>query len=409
MPADDAPTPSGPAPAPPDLGVGGAWPVRRWLVVLAVLCAIAVAGFTGFRVPNAWCTTLDAVSLFDGFHRRFVVGSLLRPLAVASGYDYWLFAAYNYLVLAAVLTVLTVAAARAELLSRRILIIAWLLLPTGGFLFNEVGYFDQVLYLLLFAALRLVARGRLVAATCVMCVAPFVHEIAIVTVIPVFGLFALRTLPLRRAFAVTVPPALLNLVALAIPAASPGAGARLAATLAHANFVFRTDALTVFERTMAESWRTYNLDGVYMYVRWFAIVLVVAFIALWRSDRRLWASRGEGPSRVARAMPAVILVASCVAIAAPALLVFGGLDRERWAFLIVSNFMLVVWLSLGDRRRAELAPAAIVVLITALLIVSHFSLGYFDKYAPRDLGSRAARRDFVRQIVDRSLFAIPSW
>jgi len=108
-------------------------------------------------------------------------------------------------------------------------------------------------------------------------------------------------------------------------------------------------------------------------------------------------------------MPALIVAASCVAIAAPALLVFGGLDRERWAFLIVSNFMLVLWISLGDRRRAELGPAASVVLVTALLIVSHLSLGYFDKYAPRDLGSRAARRDFVRQIVDRSLFTVPNW
>jgi hypothetical protein len=394
------------------------WPLPRWFVVLAVVIAIAVAGYTGFRVPSSWCTTHDSVSIFDGFYRRFVVGTVLRPLAVATDYNYWVFTAYNYLVLAVVLVVLTVAAAREALLSRRILIVAWLLLPTGGFLFNEVGYFDQVLYLLLFAALALLSRGRLIAATCVMCVTPFVHEIAIVTVIPAFGVVALRTLTPARALAVTVPPVLLNLGSLTLPAASSGAIARLTATLEHANFPFRDDALSLFQRTLVQNWGTYNLDAVYVYVRWFAVVLVIAFIAIWLTDRRLWCHRPDRtPTSSAtppatppvRAMPALILAASCVAIAAPAVLVFGGLDRERWAFLMISNFMLLLWFSLGDRRRAELGAAAIVVLVTALLIINHFSLAYFDKYAPRDLGSRAHRRELVHKIFDRSLFTIPTW
>src|SRR5215831_5382501 len=164
----------------------------RRLFVPALAIAILVAGYTGFRLPNAWCATLDAVSLFDGFHRRFVVGTLLQPLAIATDYNYWLFAAFSYLVLAAVLAVLTAAVLRAELISQRLLVIAWLVLPTGGFLFHEVGYFEQILYLLLFAALALIRRNRLVAAACVLCVAPLVHEIALVTVIPLFGLVALR-------------------------------------------------------------------------------------------------------------------------------------------------------------------------------------------------------------------------
>jgi hypothetical protein len=370
----------------------------RWFVVLAVVSAIGIAGFAGFRVPSTWCATHDAVSLFDGFHRRFFVGTLLRPLAVASGYNYWVFAVFSYLVLAAVLVVLTVAAARAELLTRRVLIIAWLLLPTGGFLFDEVGYFDQLLYLLLFAAIWLVSKGRLVAATSVMCIAPFIHEICLLTVIPVFGLVALRTLPPGRALAVAIPPVLLDLVVLVIPPAAPGAVARLSATLTHANFTANYQVLALFERTQGESWRLYNVYSKFVYVRTFALVLVVAFAAIWLTDRRLW-RRVPGP------IPVMILCASCLAIAAPALLSLAGWDGNRWAFLTISNFVLVLWISLGERRSVELGAVPIVVLVMSLLIVTHFSIVYFN--GPRDLGSSKARREFLHQIADGSMFTIP--
>jgi hypothetical protein len=374
--------------------------VPRWLIVLAVAVSILVAAFTGFRVPNAWTATHDTVSLIDGFHRRFVVGTLLRPFAAASGYDYWLFAGFSFAVLAAVLAVLTIAAARTELLSRRALIIAWLLLPAGGFLFNEVGYFEQVLYLMLFVAIWLVARSRVPSATCLMCITPFVHEIAILTVIPVFGLVALRALPVRRAFAATLPPAILNLLVLAISPASAGAVASLSATLHTANFAPRSDALALFERAQAESWRLYSFQSGIVVVKPVAILLVVAFIALWVTDRGFWR---RGPGRIPTP---IVLLCSCVAIAAPALLVYGGWDANRWAFMIMSNFFLVLWISLGDRGARELRGSATIVLATTVLLLGHFSLAYFE-YRPRDLGTRAMRKLFFRQIKDRSLFDIP--
>src|SRR5688572_27259954 len=88
-------------------------PRGRRIVIAMVVVAILVAAYTGFRMPSRWCATLDAVSLFDGFHRRFVVGTVLRPLAIATDFDYWLFAGFSFAVLLAVLSILIVAAARA--------------------------------------------------------------------------------------------------------------------------------------------------------------------------------------------------------------------------------------------------------------------------------------------------------
>src|ERR1700674_1419823 len=53
--------------------------------------SLLLAAYTGFRVPNPFSPTLDTVSLPDGFHRRFLVGTLLRPLSQATNYDYWLY------------------------------------------------------------------------------------------------------------------------------------------------------------------------------------------------------------------------------------------------------------------------------------------------------------------------------
>jgi hypothetical protein len=372
---------------------------RRWPAVATAVGAMSIAAYTGFRMPSLWCTTLDAVSLFDGFHRRFLVGTLLRPLAAAANYSYWLFAGFSFAVLAGVLAVLLFAVARTQLVSRRLLVVAWLLLPSGGFVFHEVGQLDLVLYLGLFAALALMARGRIVAATCVMALAPCVHELAILTVIPVFGVVALRTLAFRRALWVTLLPALVNVVILLIPAAHPGAPDALLHTLAGANFPCDPGVLGIFTNTTTENWAKYSVEVGYVNVRPTALVAAAAFVGAWLCDRTL-CGRGAG------GVPAALVLAgSVLAIVAPAILIFGGSDSHRWAFLVTCNLFILLWLSLGARHR-EPAMSVLFVLATATMVLSHLPFVYFYPNAPRDLNSVAARRQFRQQLRDGSLFAM---
>jgi len=375
-------------------------PAQRATVV-ALAIALLAAAYAGFRVPNAWCATLDAVSLFDGFHHRFAVGTLLRPLAVASHYNYWLFAAFGFAVLAGVLAVLVSVAVRTPLVARRVLVIAWLLLPSGGFVFHEVGYFEQLLYLLLFAALWLLARGRVACASAVLCLAPCVHELAAVSVLPVFGLAVLHALPIRRAIGALVAPALVGLCILALPPAGPGAVAQLSAALAQANFPYRPDALALFERSLPQSWAEYSVQNIFIIVRPVAILLVGAFLALWRCAAPVW------PHRPGHAPAPLLVAASCVAIAAPALLVLGGYDSNRWIFLICANFFLAVWLALGDRPR-PLGGAAVIAFATTLLVLSQLPIDYFDELHPRHLGSRADRKALIHGVATGALFARPA-
>jgi hypothetical protein len=370
-------------------------------VTMGVLAfAVLVAAYTGFRMPNDWTATLDSVSVTDGFHRRFLVGTLLHPLALATGYNYWVFAAKDFLVLGALLAVLTVAVIKAKLVSQRLLVIGWLLLPTGGFLFDEVGYYDQVIYLLLCGALWLVFRGRPVSACLLITAGVLVHEIAVLTVLPVFAMVVLRRLSLRRAIALLLPPVLLGEFVLAVSPAAPGATARLSARLHTANFPFRADALALFDRTQRQTWQMYSVRDTLIYLAPFALLAMLGLVLLSMADGGL-AARPRS-SRLAAVVHAAI---ACGAVGGPTLLAFAGWDQDRWGFLLVSNLVIVLWLQLRDSKR-EMGPAQAVTLAAALLVMTHIPLNYFDGFSPRPFQWPAVLQ-FASQVQDGSLFAIP--
>lgn len=180
----------------------------------------------------------------------------------------------------------------------------------------------------------------------------------------------------------TAPAAVVNAIALSLSPASAEVVEGMRATLSRANFVARGDALYLFTWTLREHQHMYNVWAQLTVVRPVAIVLVAAFIALWLADRSL---------RRASVPAVAVLLASCVAIAAPGLAILGGWDGNRWLFLIMANFFIVVWIALSDRGTRELGRVALVILATTLLLLGHFSIYYFDDYAPRELGLRADR------------------
>ncbi len=65
----------------------------------------------------------------------------------------------------------------------KLLTILFLIAPTGGYLFHEVGYVEQVLYLILIGALTLKDK-RL--SLVLMALSLFVHEMAAFTIIPIY-------------------------------------------------------------------------------------------------------------------------------------------------------------------------------------------------------------------------------
>ncbi len=379
-------------------------PPPRWVVRgTAVLVPLSVlfAWYRGFRMPNIWSATLEAVSVTDGFHRRILVGTLLRPLALLFDFPYALFATFAFLVLGAVVVTISVLALRTQLVSQRVLVIAWLVCGPGGYLFNEVGYLDQLLYLFLFAAVWCVHRSRLASASVLMVLAVFGHEITLLTVLPIFVFVAWKDLPREKALKVLAAPVLVNLVVVLVPAAGSGAVDGLARTLVdRADFFPRLDALGVFDQSQTGNWDLYSPWDVFRFLLPIAVVMVAAFLVVWYFATRDRAGDAHGWAR------ADVRLLGALAIGAPLLLTAAGWDKYRWGFLILTNFFVVMWIWLGDVRR-ELDVCQWATVAVALLIVMQCgNLHYLDGYRARELGPEAIA-DFWTDLTDGTVTTQP--
>ncbi len=368
--------------------------IDRRVLIATLAVATVIAFYTGFRMPNAWCATLQSASLFEACHRRWLVGTVLRPLVWVTGYNYRLLAAFSFTALAALLYLIWRAATAARHRSQALLVLTWLLLPTGGFLFHEVGYYEQVLYLLLFAAFALVNRGKLTWATCVMMLSPLVHESAVVTTLPIFGVYCLRKTSLSRATIAVALPLCVGLVQLAIAPGAADATDNLLANLRAPDFAARAAAARYVPTP----------PGVFLdasgYVAGALIPLAVfaaaAFAIAWRLTT----------SAVERRRDVLHVLASCLAIAAPVALMYGGADGNRWQFILITSLFLVTWIFL-EHRDDELSTAAAVACLTAALLLSRVSLLYFDGLEPRALDFSHVRL-FEHQLLKGTLFEYPA-
>ncbi|KUL20631.1 hypothetical protein ADL12_48560 [Streptomyces regalis] len=334
-----------------------------------------LAAYTGFRLPSLWSVTLQTTSLADGFHRRFLVATVLHPFAEWAGNAYWFHAAFSFGVLALLLAVIVTTVVRATTPVRRWLPVAFFLHPAGGYLFHEVGYLDQVLFLLLFVALWLGRRGRWCTATLVMTLAPTTHEISALTVIPVWLLAVWHSsLPTRTALAASILPVAVNALVFAAPPAAPGAREHLITRISEGGWNWRADALALFFRTQAESWSAYDPWNIALFLTPLVLVVIVvtAVVIGPGHDARSWVTRSLAVG----------------ASGAPFLLSFGGWDQHRWAFLLCVNLVLVAWVWCDGRENMK---RAVVALGLGLLLITHTPMDYFDGFKSVPLTGTAFR------------------
>ena len=370
----------------------------RWGNLGIYLAAVATAVYTGFRLPLLWATTFQAVSLQDGFYRRFLIGTVLQPFAALFGYSYWFYAGVTFLALAVLLTVLGVIFVRAPLSGRSVLIIMWLLFPTGGFWFDEAGYPDQFLYLGLLAALWLRSRQRVWAATVVMAFMPVIHEIAALTIMPVFAFVVLTEEPrVRRAIAMLVPATATGVVMLLDHPAASDAVDRSKHRLSHTDWVPRHDVYEVFSRTQQQAWHGYSIHGIMVYNLPMIILAVGGF----------WLLHLTGGKISDRHWAHAVLAA--VAAGGPMLLAFAGWDAMRWGYIIATNFFLVMWLWWGWQEKNgkpfEMATRQWVLLVVLLLLASRTPFTYLETN-PRILDWNGVA-DFLHSIHNGTMFRIP--
>jgi hypothetical protein len=325
-----------------------------------LILGLVIALYVGFRAPSLWSVNYYIPSAFDGFWRRSLLGTLLYPLG-ALRFDYRFLASLQALVLLALLALMIVHAWRSDL-RVKLLTLLFLIGPTGGYLFHEVGYIEQVLYLMLVAALALEDKrfGLLL-----MALALFVHEMAAFTVIPLWlawlvvegrvrtavlhGLVLLAVFVVIYFFFQTVDAAHIERLMQAIKDT--------------AGYTPRADYYAVFRHQLTGP----APKNYFAITDWYRLATALALAGL-AAAAFLWKG----------AVVALCVLGACLA---PLAMGFLGWDTSRFTFLSLAASFFVLVAFRHAASQAIIGAAAALLLAFALL--GHFV--YFDDYQPRPL------------------------
>jgi hypothetical protein len=152
-----------------------------------LIIVICIAAYVGSRMPSFWSINYYLPSFFDGFYRRGLLGTLLYPLGDLRFSYTWISSIQISVLIGLLLSILKYAY-RTQI-QKKIMLILFFLAPSGGYFFHLIGYSDQILYLLLIIALTYI-QYRWIALS-LMASSLFIHEAALLTIIPIYFVFLL--------------------------------------------------------------------------------------------------------------------------------------------------------------------------------------------------------------------------
>jgi len=346
-----------------------------------IVLSLCMAFYTGFRMPNLWSVNYYIPSIFEGFYRRSLVGTLLYVFGDFR-FNYYFIAMIQVAVLTALLGVLFRYACRAEY-KLKLIFVVYLLAPTGGYLFHEIGYIEQLLYLLLFLALytsnQKLGLGLMVASL-------FVHEMALFTTIPIyFVCLMLKNVHPRQLLihAAVVGFSFLVLFVYFQTVPSDTIHQFIGKIAFHTGPAARTDYYYIFNNTFNHlvfdnaftappgvpvlpphgNYFAYHLGFEVILAGLFGMSIAACFVS----------------NRHAIQWNIGYFIAVWVACVSPLFLAFCGIDTARWVFLSFSSSL--VFLCLYQNNLPPIRFATALFILTLFLGYGH--LWYFDGCHPR--------------------------
>ena len=345
-------------------------PVTRLLsntgvLLLVILLAYALAFTNGFRMPNLWSINYFLPSMFEGFYRRSLLGTLLFPLGDWR-FNYYTIASIQISIFVGLNTALVYQTLKAQSPSRWLWPL-FLLSPAGGYFFHEIGYVDQVLYLILLLAMSMQSGAR---ASVLMISSLFIHEMALFTTLPVYFAWCAYQGKSMRSVIKTAGLAFIVFALIYLflqTSSSPSLMQFLEQATRLSNYVVRADYYDVFRMSF--------VGGIYQ-VPYMPreIINHLLLIPLWLMAG--WCFAQEGKNAPGKRQ---LFVIGLLASFAPILLGIFGWDYSRWLFLSMASSGICLFIA-----RAHLSWKILLVLAILFLALPTVGfLDYFDRYTPR--------------------------
>ena len=340
-----------------------------YLTLFVIL--IGGAFIEGFRMPSLWSINYYLPSFFDGFFRRALSGTILSVLG-ESKFHYYTIASIQISVLFALLGWIYYAFQKNILLM--LMISFYLLSPAGAFLFHEVGYIEQLLFLILFVSIALFPKHK-AASLMIFSTSILFHELALLATLPIYFTYIYdRTGSVKNAVLYTLPSLLLFVVLYGFFQTVPFETAKIFTDKirAFANYQLRIDYYNVFLNQFigTRSQFYYNLNTITQLLMLFSFSVLSGQIIYRLYQQKLLSLFVFGAG------------------VAPLLLGFFGYDLNRWFFLSLSSSTTVLVLIFFSRHTTLSVFMAhqklfIGFVVLYALIISKMYFGYFDGYKAR--------------------------
>ncbi len=333
---------------------------------------IIYAIYIGFRMPNLWSINYYLPGFFDGFYRRALPGTILSLLGDLK-FNYYTIASIQFLVLISLLVWIYYFFQKNILLM--LMIGLYLISPAGGYLFHEVGYIDQLLYLILFVSIAIFKQHKILSIL-LFSSSMWIHELTLFVTLPIYFTYLyIETKDLKKAILYVLPSIFFFLLIYIFFQTVPLDNISLFKNEISnvANYKLRSDFYKIFtnELTGSRNQLYYNIGSLNQIFLLFIVSGLMSSIVYKISKKH-------------------ILLSMLVFIVGMSPLILGifGWDIYRWYFLSLSSLtvIFVVVLVHYGTTFAEILfdpKTFILYIVFYALLISNMYLGYFDGYKPR--------------------------
>lgn len=331
---------------------------------------VFMAFVEGFRMPNLWSINYYIPSIFDGFFRRSFGGTLLWFFGDIR-FNYYFIALFQFLILLLVLFFIY-RAIRNNSVSI-VLAALYFLSPLGGYLFHEVGYIDQLLYLLAFFSLFLLSKGKLYSSIFIIIVSMFFHEITLLTTLPILLFYILindKDMKFASKFILLPLLSFLTIYLFYQTVPTDIVYALIDNIRLNSSYDIREGYFKVFTNEFLGS----RMKLYYTFDNIFLILMIIVLSA------SVFISLNQINQNFLNKFFAVVTIMS------PLLLGFFGWDTDRWIFLSFSNFFIIAYL-IYHRFAGSFIDTKLNTALVFIIFITFFSmpnLKYFDDYQPRN-------------------------
>ncbi len=349
-------------------------------IFIVFLVIIFYAFIEGFRMPNIWPISYYLPSFFDGFYRRALPGTILSFLGDLR-FNYYTIAILQFSILMSLLTWIYYIFQKNLLLM--LIISLYFISPAGGYLFNEIGYIEQLLYLILFISIAIFRKHKIVSII-LFSSSMFIHELALFATLPIYFTYLyMMTKNLKQTILYVLPSIFSFLVIYIFFQTVPIDTIELFKEKVSniVNYKLRNDYFTIFTNEITGSRNTvyYSLDSLNQ-------ILLLASVASFTSLLVYNISKKQV------LLPLLVFLVA----AAPLLLGFFGWDIYRWYFLSLSSLTTIFIIILLHHKVVfteiiSMRKTLILYIIFYALLISNMHLVYFDKYKyqPRSLNKNS--------------------